>query len=58
MGQRQMSALEFLNRIQQAKSAITKEEVSRIMREGDAAKKEELWKEIEKAGGYDALADK
>lgn len=58
MSHREMTALEFLNRITEVKqNCWTKAQVSEVMLNGTDIAKEQMWKEIEAAGGYEALDD-
>lgn len=50
--------LEFLNAQREfERQGITKSDVKEIMNRGDEDEIERLWKRVEEAGGYDALAD-
>lgn len=58
MEKKTMTALEFLNRITEVtKNFWTKSQVSKVMTDGSYSEKEEMWEQINAAGGYEALAD-
>lgn len=50
-----MNLLEYLNA--RSISKITKSDVQKTMIHGTTKEKEDLWKQINELGGYDALED-